>query len=142
MEVEEVAMKPLSTEKSQKIIAVEQKLKYHTFPSLKTKGGITNQIICIISLNLCQLSIGFGLGFSAISIPQIKVAKSQRIFTFSHHIKKNPKLQNPNFTFFWLIKTSLKAKLFSQENVITKILACILHGQNSAAYVLFKVHIF
>ena len=100
MEVEEVAMKPLSTEKSQNIIAVEQKLKYHTFP-LKTKGGITNQIICIISLNLCQLSIGFGLGFSAISIPQIKVAKSQRIFTFSYHIKKNIlKLQTPIFTFF------------------------------------------
>ena len=107
MEVEEVAMKPLSTEKSQNIIAVEQKLKYHTFP-LKTKGGITNQIICIISLNLCQLSIGFGLGFSAISIPQIKVAKSQRIFTFSSHIKKPNqfrKIQNPSFTFFWLIKT-------------------------------------
>ena len=88
MEVEEVAMKPLSTEKSQNIIAVEQKLKYHTFP-LKTKGGITNQIICIISLNLCQLSIGFGLGFSAISIPQIKVAKSQKVFSFSSQIKKN-----------------------------------------------------
>ena len=88
MEVEEVAMKPLSAEKSQKIIAVEQKLKYHTFPSLKTKGGITNQIICIISLNLCQLSIGFGLGFSAISIPQIKVAKSQRIVSFLSHNKK------------------------------------------------------
>ena len=93
MEVEEVAMKPLSTEKSQNIIAVEQKLKYHTFP-LKTKGGITNQIICIISLNLCQLSIGFGLGFSAISIPQIKVAKSQRIFTFSSHIKKPNQFRN------------------------------------------------
>ena len=101
MEVEEVAMKPLSTEKSQNIIAVEQKLKYHTFPSLKTKGRITNQIICIISLNLCQLSIGFGLGFSAISIPQIKVAKSQRKFTFSYHIKKTiPKLQNPVLKFF------------------------------------------
>ena len=102
MEVEEVAMKPLSTEKSQNIIAVEQKLKYHTFP-LKTKGGITNQIICIISLNLCQLSIGFGLGFSAISIPQIKVVKSQKILTFSSHIKKKQpilKLQNPIFTSF------------------------------------------
>jgi len=30
------------------------------------------QVICVISLNLCQLTIGFGLGFSAISIPQIK----------------------------------------------------------------------
>ena len=35
MEAEEVAMKPLSKEKSQQIIAVEQKLKYHTF-NLKT----------------------------------------------------------------------------------------------------------
>ena len=123
MEVEEVAMKPLSTEKSQKIIAVEQKLKYHTFPSLKTKGGITNQIICIISLNLCQLSIGFGLGFSAISIPQIKVAKSQRILTFLSHIKKPNQFRNCKTLFlhlFWLIKTSLKAKFFSQENMTTK----------------------
>ena len=30
------------------------------------------QVISIFSLNLCQLSIGLGLGYSAISIPQIK----------------------------------------------------------------------
>ena len=82
MEAEEVAMKPLSKEKSQQIIAVEQKLKYHTF-NLKT-NGITNQIICIISLNLCQLSIGFGLGFSAISIPQIK---SEGVIPFTPSIE-------------------------------------------------------
>ena len=39
---EEVAMTTIPKEKSQKIITVEQNLKYHTF-TLKTKG-ITNQV--------------------------------------------------------------------------------------------------
>ena len=39
---EEMAMKPLSKEKAQPIITVQQNLKYHTFP-FKTKG-IINQV--------------------------------------------------------------------------------------------------
>lgn len=44
MVLEEVPMQPLSKEKQQQIITVEQNLKYHTF-KLKTKGIINQATI-------------------------------------------------------------------------------------------------
>ena len=41
------------------------------------------QILCIFSLNLCQLNIGFGLGFSAVALPQIKEEFSIELSTWS-----------------------------------------------------------
>ena len=38
--------------------------------------------MCIFSLNLCQLNIGFGLGFSAVALPQIKEASSIEMSTW------------------------------------------------------------
>ena len=41
------------------------------------------QILCIFSLNLCQLNIGFGLGFSAVALPQIKEETTFELSTWS-----------------------------------------------------------
>ena len=53
------------------------------------------QVISIFSLNLCQLSIGLGLGYSAISIPQIK---KENEMSFSTSIEGTyGKLKRANF---------------------------------------------